>query len=236
MSSRQEEKEKRRQERMAAEQQVASAQSRRKRIQAALLAVLVIGVVVGVVAAVAGGGGDDGKGPTSTGDAGAVKIPPPKDKNLDSAAKSAGCQLLNPPIEGHTHTTKPVKYRSNPPTSGDHNPDPALDGIYDPANTPEPEHYVHTLEHGRIEVQYKPGTPKDEIAQLESVVSEKFQDKAAYKTLLFENNTDMPYDVAVTAWGHIAGCKSLTDGVFDVIRDFRAKYVDKAPEILPPTN
>ena len=143
---------------------------------------------------------------------------------------------LNPPIEGRGHVTKKVTYKSNPPTSGSHNPDPSLDGIYDPGNTPEPEHYVHTLEHGRIEVQYKPGTPRREISQLETVVSEKFNGKAAYKTLLFENNTNMPYAVAATAWGHILGCKAFNDKVFDAIRDFRAKWVDQGPEVLPPTN
>ena len=235
MASREEEKRRRREERMAAEQQAASAQSRRKRIQAALAAVLVIGIVVVAVLALASGGGDDSKGPSDkTGPT--AKIPPPKEKDLDAAAKAAGCVLLNPPIEGRGHSTSKVTYKSNPPTSGEHNPDPSLDGIYDPGNTPEPEHLVHTLEHGRIEIQYKPGTPRREISQLETVTSEEFDGKAAYKTLLFQNNTNMPYAVAVTAWGHILGCKSFDDGIFDAIRDFRAKWVDQGPEITPPTN
>jgi hypothetical protein len=236
MASREEEKRKRREERMAAEQQAASAQSRRKRIQAALAALLVIGVVVGVVLAVAGGGDDDGgKGPDGkTGPT--AKIPPPEQKDLTKAAEAAGCARVNPPLEGQGHTTSKVKYQSNPPTSGSHNPEPSLDGIYTPGNTPTPEHYVHALEHGRIEVQYKPGTPATEISQLETVVSEEFNGKSAYKTLLFENNTNMPYAVAATAWGHILGCKQFSDGVFDAIRDFRAKWVDQAPEIVPPTN
>jgi hypothetical protein len=236
MASREEEKRKRREERMAAEQQVASAQARRKRIQAAVIALLAIGAVVGVVLAVAGGGGDSGNGPKPTEAGPAVKIPAPKEKDLDKAAKAAGCVLLNPPIEGRSHVTSKVTYKTNPPSSGNHNPEPALDGIYDPGNTPEPEHFVHALEHGRIEVQYKPGTPKAEIAQLETVVSEEFNGKAAYKTLLFQNNTKMPYAVAATAWGHILGCKTFDDGVFDAIRDFRAKWVDQGPEIIPPTN
>jgi hypothetical protein len=40
----------------------------------------------------------------------------------------------------------------------------------------------------------------------------------------------MPYDVAVTAWGHLAGCKKMTDASFDVIRTFRDRYIDRAPE------
>jgi hypothetical protein len=238
MASRQEEKERRRQERMAAEQQLESAQSRKRRIQAALVAVLVIGVVVVAVVALAGGGGN-GNGtandPNASSTRGA-KIPPPQEKDLDRAARAAGCVQLNPPIEGHTHVTTKVNYKSNPPSSGNHNPDPALDGIYDPGNTPGAEHYVHALEHGRIEVQYKPGTSRREISQLETVVSEKFNGKSAYKTLLFENNTNMPYAVAATAWGHILGCKAFGDKMFDAIRDFRAKWVDQGPEVIPPTN
>lgn len=236
MASREEEKRKRREERMAAEQQLASSQSRRRRIQAALVALLVIGVVVVGVIALAGGGSDDkGDGPAPPNDK-AAKIPPAREKDLDKAAKAADCVLLNPPLEGQGHTTKKVKYKSNPPTSGEHNPDPSLDGIYTPGNTPAPENYVHALEHGRIEVQYKPGTPQAQVDKLETVVSEKFNDKAAYKTLLFENNTGMPYAVAATAWGHILGCKSFDDGIYDAIRDFRAKWVDQAPELVPPTN
>ena len=235
MASREEEKRRRREERMAAEAQVASAQARRKRIQAALIAVLVIGIVVVAVVALAGGS-SKGTGTTVADPGTTAKIPPPQEKDLDKAASAAGCVQLNPPIEGRSHVTGKVTYKSNPPSSGNHNPDPSLDGIYDPKNTPEPEHYVHSLEHGRIEVQYKPGTPSNEISQLETVVSEKFNGKAAYKTLLFENNTKMPYAVAATAWGHILGCKAFNDKVFDAIRDFRAKWVDQGPEVIPPTN
>jgi hypothetical protein len=43
----------------------------------------------------------------------------------------------------------------------------------------------------------------------------------------------MPYDVAVTAWGHLAGCKKVTDETFDVIRAFRERYRDQGPEQVP---
>ena len=236
MASRQEEKERRRQERLAAEQQAASAHARTRRLQAALAAVLVVGAVVGGVIALTGGGSkSNGKGPKATPSNGA-KIPPAREKDLTKAAAAAGCVLLNPPIEGRSHVTTPVKYKSNPPTSGNHNPDPALDGIYDPGNTPAPEHYVHALEHGRIEIQYKPGTSAHRIAQLETLASEPINGKPAYKVLLFQNNTNMPYALAATAWGHIVGCKTFSDKDFDAIRDFRLKWVDQGPEIIPPTN
>jgi len=241
MASREEEKRLRREERQAAEAAHASSQARARRLQFLLGALLTIAVVVGVVIAVSGsGGGKDNAGgttktPTTSKDS--AKIPAAKEANLDTAAKAAGCVLLNPPIEGSSHVDTKVKYKTNPPSSGNHNPVPALDGIYDPGQEPAVEHLVHALEHGRIDVQYAKGTPASEISQLETVVSEELNGKAGYKTLLFRNDTNMPYAVAATAWGHILGCKTFSDGVFDAIRDFRVKYVDKGPEPgIPPTN
>ena len=237
MASREEEKRKRREEREALEKQDASARARTRRLQAALVAVLVIGAVVGGVIALTGGGSSksNGKGPKDTSTS-AAKIPVPQEKDLTKAAAAAGCVLQNPPIEGRSHVTTKVKYKTNPPTSGNHNPDPALDGIYDRNNTPAPEHYVHALEHGRVEIQYAPSTSNQREQQLETLASEAINGKPAYKVLLFQNNTNMPYAVAATAWGHLIGCKTFTDKTFDALRDFRLKWVDQGPEIIPPTN
>ena len=62
---------------------------------------------------------------------------------------------------------------------------------------------VHALEHGRIEIQYKPGRPPATVARLEKLVDEL---DSGYHMLLFENATQMPYAVAATAWGHLLGC------------------------------
>jgi hypothetical protein len=51
--------------------------------------------------------------------------------------------------------------------------------------------------------------------------------------LLFENTTDMPFAVAATAWGHMVGCPTMNDKVFDVLRAFREKWIDKGPEVVP---
>jgi hypothetical protein len=51
--------------------------------------------------------------------------------------------------------------------------------------------------------------------------------------LLFQNNTNMPYAVAATAWTHLLGCPAMNDKVFDAVRAFRAAYTDKAPELIP---
>ncbi|MDX6665285.1 MAG: hypothetical protein QOG68_1491 [Solirubrobacteraceae bacterium] len=239
MASREEEKRLRREERQAAEAAARASQNRAKRTQFLLGALLTIAVVVGAVVLVTGSGKNSGAKPiTPTASNAADKIPAASERDLTKAAKAAGCVLLNPPLEGSSHVTTPVKYKSNPPTSGNHNPIPALDGIYNPGKEPTVEHLVHALEHGRIDFQYAPGTSAKLIGQLETLVSEPLNAKAGYKALLFRNDTKMPYAVAATAWGHLIGCKSADNpAIFDALRDFRVKYVDKGPEPgIPPTN
>jgi hypothetical protein len=236
MSSRQEEKERRRQERLAQEQAEAASAARMRRIQIALGSLIAVAAVVGVVIAITssgGGGGGNDKAQSADSNPKAA-VPPVRETNLAAAAKAAGCQLLNPPSEGRNHTTDPVTYKnSNPPASGPHNPVPADDGIYAPGNEPAKEHWVHSLEHGRILIQYKPGTTAHVRDQLETVGSEELRGTAGYHVLVFENNTNMPYAVAAVAWTHVLGCKRMNDRVFDAIRAFRTQYTDKGPELIP---
>jgi hypothetical protein len=233
MASRREEKEKRRQERLAAERAQLDDTRKRRMYSIAAAAVLGLGVIVAIIVAVAAGGGDN-EGSSELGfsksAANASSPPPAKISDLDQAAAAAKCTLRNPPIEGRTHTDKDVKYKTNPPTSGNHYPIPQEDGVY--TKTPPMTHLVHTLEHGRIEIQYDPSIPPRRIAQLGGL----FNEEKAY-TVLFPN-ASMPYAVAVTAWGHLAGCKKVTNETFDVIRAFKRRYLGAAPESLEsqPTN
>jgi hypothetical protein len=159
-------------------------------------------------------------------------LPPVRIKNLTAAAKAAGCSLSNPPDEGHAHEPREFTindYRSNPPTSGTHFPEWYPDGVYDPGTTPHLGMLVHALEHGRIELQYKPGTSAGKVGQLKKLVDEL----DGYHLLLFQNETEMPFAVAATAWGHLLGCPEFNDKVFDALRAFRTDYVDKGPELVP---
>ncbi len=220
MSSRQEQKEQAKRERLereAAEQKAA----KRKRL-AQIVGGVVVGavVVVGVVLAIAGG---------SKGDR--------DDTNLTAAAKAAGCTVKSFPDEGAAHVAQKrtaADYKTNPPTSGDHNINPAPDGVYAPGNEPEIENWVHTLEHGRILFQYKPGTPAPRIAQLQTLFNEAVLDSGnGYHSVLMQNNTKMPFAVAAVAWRHYVGCPEFTDKSLDALRDFREVYVDTAPEKVP---
>ncbi len=234
MSSRQEEKERRKREREEKQQAEKRAAARRKRLQliiGAVLAVLVIGG--GTAFAVIGLGGDGGGGdgePQDTAGTGGVAIPERAEADLKKAAEAAGCKLVDAPNEGAGHEEKDFKasdYQQNPPTSGNHFPQWYEDGIYAAGDTPELGKLVHTLEHGRIDIQYKKGTPAATIAQLETLYNEM---DGGYHLLLFENGTNMPFEVAAPARDHQLGCPTMNPKVFDAIRAFRDEYIDKGPE------
>ena len=235
MSSRQEEKERRRRERQEREQAEARATARRKRLQLVVGVVLGLAIIAGIAVAVVVGTGGGGNGkPKQASDATAkVKLPTQQVSDIKQAAKAAGCTLSNPAFEGATHeqkTFKPSDYKTNPPTSGNHTPDWYEDGIYAPGDVPNLGKLVHPLEHGRIEVQYKPGTPKATVDQLEALLAENDD---GYHMLLFQNTTGMQAQVAATAWTHSLTCPKMNDKVFDAIRTFRSRYIDKGPERVP---
>src|SRR5438874_7847317 len=132
-------------ERRAAE---AAASARRKRMIGYVigggLALAAVAAIVIAVAASGGGGGG------STANASKVfpkeSIPPAKPGlTYAAAAKAAGCTVITHPAEGHTHVLASVKYKTNPPSSGNHYPVPVHDGAYTKA--PPVTHLVHALEH-----------------------------------------------------------------------------------------
>ena len=232
MSSRQEEKERRKREREEREAAERAKASRGKRMQIVFGVVLVVVLLAGgtALALTLGGGGDSA---TSDVPAGSAKIPSQQEGDLKKAAAAAGCKLVNPPNEGSGHeekTFKPSDYKQNPPTSGNHFPEWYEDGIYGPGDSPELGKLVHTLEHGRIDIQYAPGTPATTVAQRETLYNEM---DGGHHLLLFQNETKMPFAVAATAWDHQLGCPTMNDKVFDAIRAFRTEYIDKGPEIVP---
>jgi hypothetical protein len=235
VSSRQEEKERRRREREEREQAERRKASGKRRMQLVAGAVLAVAAVAAVVVAVAASGGG-GKTKASS-DLGKAPIPARKISDFDAAVKASGCTFTSYPSEGRTHlpsdTATNDKYKTNPPTSGAHRPTPAEDGVYAVDNAPDKENYVHALEHGRIEIQYAPGTPKKTQDQLNTLFNENVKGVAGYHQLLFQNNTKMPFAVAAVAWTNILGCKTMNPQVFDAIRAFRERFVDKGPELIP---
>ncbi len=248
MASRKEEKERLRQQRLAAQQRE-SASARRNRILGyGLAALLTAAVVVGLVIVVTSGGDGDGD---AAGDAENAYVdrntgivpegialddregtppPPVQQADLERAARAADCRLrLDVRDEGNRHLrpdAEPADYGTNPPTSGDHSPEPLADGAY--LDPPDPINFVHSLEHGRVLIQYSPDLPEDAQLALKGV----FEEDAA--GMLMFPNPDMPYEVATTAWTNLMGCESYQGrATLDAVRAFRDTFRGQGPEPVP---
>jgi hypothetical protein len=223
MASRQEEKEQRKRERLERETKAAAAAKRKRLLQLLGGGVVAIAIAGGLAFAISQGGGSS-----------SAKVDTAR---LDAAAAAAGCTYRAFPSEGREHVTRtltPADYKTNPPTSGQHNPVPAVDGLYVPGNEPLLQNWVHTLEHGRVEFQYRPGTSAAVIAQLTKLFNENVKGSGnGYHSMLFENNTKMPFAVAAVAWRHYMACKTYTPKSITALRTFRDELIDKGPETIP---
>jgi hypothetical protein len=255
MASRKEEKERLRAQRLAAERAAQSGGRRRIYAGYAVAGILTVAVIAGLVAVIASGGG--GGGGVSECSEAHIKnsggtfrglepdcrtgTPPPalQFADLKISAEKAGCEVkLDLSDEGNTHVpnSTPVHYGTVPPTSGNHNPVPIDDGAYKTpitSDTGKPTNIrneVHAMEHGRIEIHYKPTLPEDQQLALKGVFD------ADPDGMLLYPDPDMPYDVAVTAWTNEVVCPHYNETVLDVIRNFRDTYRGNGPEQAIPIN
>jgi hypothetical protein len=244
MATRKEEKERLRAARLAAERRESLDARKRLFFGYAVAGILTAAVVAGIVVVIASsGGGSNADTPdvahidTATGSLNDVRpdgregTAPSTSQNLDleNSAAEAGCVLrLNLPNEGANHLepgSKPPDYGTKPPTSGNHvtTPFQQADGAY--LQRPELIEIVHSLEHGRIEVQYAPSLPEADQLALKGVF-----DESPSGMLLFPN-PDMPYEVAATAWTQLLGCKRYEGNkTLDAIRNFRDQFRGRGPE------
>ena len=147
--------------------------------------------------------------------------------DLGAAVRAADARLISDDYAYGIgdHPDGRVDYRTNPPTNGPHAPVAAADGNYAGVEPPPVEQLVHAQEHGRIVVQYRPGLPAAQLAQLEALFEED-----PYHVILVENRTEMPCEIAVTAWGHGLLCDTFSASALAAIRAFRDTYRDEGPE------
>lgn len=255
MSSRKEEKERLRQERIAAQRRASSEQRKRLILGYVVAGLLALAIVAGAVYAITssdGGGGaieDDSENVNPQFGFLPEDLPiderdgtdPPDIENGDlvGAANVAGCEAqLDLQDEGSTHfedVDKVVERETNPATSGDHfaggGPDePGSGALADGAflETPPENRTLHSLEHGRITIQYSPDLPEEDQLALKGVFDEQ------PNGILLYPNAEMPYDVAVTAWTQLVGCDTFEGAeTLDVIRAFRDQYLGRGPEPVP---
>jgi len=224
VASRKEQKQALRQERQDRAQAEAAAAKRRRTFGYVAAGVLVAAAVVAllVVALSGGGGGGESKG-DKFGDDGS--LPKQRITELNAAVKASGCKAESFKAEGSSHVEGTVKYEANPPHSGDHFAVPAEDGAY--TDSVRTEQLVHTLEHGRILLQYSESASQETRDSLKALFDEN-----PYHMVLAPNATKMPYEVAAVAWTKTLGCKQMNDRVFDAMRAFRDRHRDHGPEFV----
>ena len=207
--------------------------------------------VVAMIGSVAGGSGEDGVvAPDPRGDVAALEeeaedvLPGkglfeiPKDVDgVKEGAAAAGCELKSFRATSNLHVAPsdpPVRYSSNPPTSGKHDPVPAQDGAY--SVSPGVQRLVHTLEHGRVIVWFKRDLPADARASLKAYYDHDSQ------LMVLVPNGSMEYDVAATAWnrkpgrygtGRLLGCRDYGGDVYTALEAFKQANRGKGPELIP---
>ena len=251
----QNEREKRRQERIESEGDERSSNRTRLIVGYAIASTVVLAIAVLVF--VLASGGDSDSGGAGEGDAhinlnasigstngiepdsrAGTPPPPAKATGLAAAAKAAGCDLrLHLKDEGHDHIpvgSPAPDYKTNPPTSGAHVEPPyqQADGAY--TEMPEEIDFVHSLEHGRMEIQYSP-----DLSEKDQLALKGLYDTMYGATLLFPNDK-MPYEIAATTWTNLLGCPTYEGAAtLDAIRAFGkatwGKYGGEPAEAFPFT-
>jgi hypothetical protein len=213
-------------------------------VSARLVAALLVLVVAAALGAcgddddVSGSGGQQSQGGTEQPllpEGG--EVPEQQIDDLDAAVEAAGCEQKATKADSRDHVAdinSRVDYPTNPPTAGRHFGAAAEDGIYDEA--PPDITLVHSHEHGRVVIWFKPSLPANDRAALRALVEDD-SDK-----MLLVPRADMPYDVAATAWnadpeplgtGRLLGCPQFTPEVYDALRTFRDEHRAKGPEPIP---
>jgi Protein of unknown function (DUF3105) len=149
------------------------------------------------------------------------------DANASSELAAAGCTDESLPDQGRNHVqTLPegFHYNSYPPTSGPHNPNPALWGFYD-----RPVPFItstHNLEHGGIVIRYGENVPQETIDQIRAWYN---QDPNGILVAPLTGNA-LNDKVALTAWTHLAVCPGFNATAFNAFRD---AYRGNGPERFP---
>jgi hypothetical protein len=241
VARRKEQKEALRRERQERERAALEAERRRRLLgygAGGALAVAAIAVVVVLLVAGGSGGGSGGgtKGTELLPSGGAA--PTRRVRDLSKAARAGGCALRSQRATSREHIAnlhQKVHYSTNPPTSGRHYQFPAQDGAYSTA--PPDVAAVHALEHGRIDIWFKPSLARSKRADLKAL----FDEEKGYQLLLLPR-PNMPYQMGATAWGrdpapngtgYLLGCPRASDRTFDALDAFIQEHRGNGPEPVP---
>jgi uncharacterized protein DUF3105 len=132
------------------------------------------------------------------------------------------------PDEGHAHVPvgTVVRYRTDPPTSGNHYPDPQDGGFFD--HPIAAGYLVHSMEHGAVIIYYNPetvtGSQQDALKRLAR------QHPGSFSQVICVPRDDPKYPIILTAWTHRL---RLAEWDRDRIDDFLTLYLGHGPEHDP---
>jgi Protein of unknown function (DUF3105) len=238
VSHRKQQKEALRKEREERERQARQAKQRKQLVGYGTAGVIVIAALAVLGVLLLGGGNGGGASASSDMLPDGGSVPEQTAFEVRPAATEANCRLRT--VEGsgvQDHTTsldERVDYETNPPTTGRHYQVPAEDGAYSEA--PTDEELVHSEEHGRVIIWFKPGLPSEQRANLKALY-----DEDSYQMFLVPRS-DMPYAVAATAWnrdpppngrGQLLLCNEFSPEIYDALRAFRDEHRSRGPEAIP---
>lgn len=127
---------------------------------------------------------------------------------------------------GRGHTDMPVKYELKFPTSGTHSPHDLKFGFYE--EKPTNEMLVHNLEHGDIEIYYRPDASKEILDSIRYLT----HFTRAGSGVLAIPSEDIPEgkEVVVTAW---TKTMELTKYDEKQVGVFMYKFMNEGPEKIP---
>lgn len=109
-----------------------------------------------------------------------------------------------------------ASYTSDPPTSGPHQPAPAVDGVVgEPLTRPV---QVGILERGDVLLQHLPRLDADQLVELQGLAGDH---------VVVAPNPDLPSAVVATAWTHVRRCSSVDVGA---LRAFIRERAGNGPE------
>jgi hypothetical protein len=160
--------------------------------------------------------------------------------SADATLGDAGCTIIKKPALGRQHVaqvSKTFKYNTFPPTTGPHNPVPAIYDFYsDPV---EQAHLLHNLEHGSIVVQYGSGIAQSTVSQIRDwyikdpngiVVAPLpvLKDKLVLEAWIAPDAT--PGQTPAPGQGVLATCPGFDKKAFDTFKD---TYGFRGPERFP---
>jgi Protein of unknown function (DUF3105) len=152
------------------------------------------------------------------------------DTDIAATMEAAGCEMQVVQAQPGDHTVEldaadDPKWNTDPPTSGPHNPAPAVYGAY-----PTPlkiAQVVHNLEHGAVFVLYGDDVPQSTISQLETFYGD---DPAG---MLLAPYPKLGDEIALGAWtvpddfepgdtdgtAYLAKCPRYEEEAFKTFRD-----------------